>query len=103
MCVVEEVQAEVEQTCRYSLAVYREMFFDHMPSSRTSNQCRQFPVCSELVLFLSLLEINLFSNCVVQIDLAVNHVIPCWCTRIWKISVLEDALSRNALPSKSAM
>ena len=48
----------------------------------TRDQCRQFPVRTEFVFSLSLLEVDLLSNSVVQIDLSIDHIFPCRCTGI---------------------
>lgn len=53
-----------------------------MPATGTSNECGQCSVGSELVPLLALLEVDLLADGVVQIDLAVDHVLPCWRARV---------------------
>lgn len=75
-----------------------------MPSSRSGNKGREFPVCSEFVLFLSLLEVDLLPDSVIKVDLANDHVVPRWCTGVCNgSSALSLKPPEEFLPSKSAM
>jgi hypothetical protein len=82
VCVVEEVQSEVEQSTGDWLAVDREVLLLEMPSSRASNECGECPVGAELVLLLALLEVDLLADGVVEVELAVDHVVPSWRGRV---------------------
>ena len=78
VCVVEEVQAEVEETTRDGLAVNGEVLLLEVPPTGTGDECGKCAVGTELVLLLALLEVDLAANGVVEISLAIDHVVPCW-------------------------
>jgi hypothetical protein len=46
------------------------------------NQRRQRPVGSELVILFAELEIDLSANGIVQVDLAIDHILPCGRARV---------------------
>ena len=79
VCVVEEVQSKVEQPTRDGLSINGEVLLLEMPSSRASNECGERSVGAELVLLLALLEVDLLADGVVEVELTVDHVVPCWC------------------------
>jgi hypothetical protein len=83
MCVVEEVQAEVKETTRDGLAVNGEVLLLEVPSAGTGNECGKCAVGAELVLLLTLLEVDLAANGVVEVSLAIDHVVPCWRAGVW--------------------
>ena len=76
--VVEEVETEVEETAGDGLAVYGEMLLLQVPATCARNQGGQSPVSAELVPLLALLEIDLSSDGIVEVDLTVDHILPCW-------------------------
>lgn len=75
---VEEVQAEVEERARDGLAIDGYVLLLQVPAAGADDQGRQDPVCPQLVLLLSDLEVNLPPDGVVEVHLAVDHVVPCW-------------------------
>ena len=79
MCVVEEVESKVEQSTRDGLAINCEVLLLQVPASRASDECGQCSVGAELVLLLALLEVDLLADGVVEVELSVDHVVPCWC------------------------
>jgi hypothetical protein len=86
--VVEEVQTKVEEATRDGLAVDSEVLLLEMPASSTRNKCGQGPVGAELVLLLALLEVDLLADRVVEVELAVDHVVPGRCTGVCTLSAL---------------
>ena len=74
--VVVEVETEVEETTGDGLAINNEVLLVKVPASSTSDQCREDTVGTELVLLVALLEVDLTANSIVQVDLAVDHVVP---------------------------
>lgn len=81
--VVEEVKTKVEQAARDRLAVHSKVLLVKVPASSTSNQGGKGAVCTELVLLVSLLEVDLTANSIVQVDLTVDHVRPGRGTRVY--------------------
>ena len=79
MGVVEEVQSKVEQATGDGLAIHGKVLLLEVPASSTRNQRGELAVGAELVLLLALLEVDLPANGVVQVELAIDHVVPCWC------------------------
>ena len=49
-----------------------------MPAARTADEGRKDAVGAELVFFLALLEVDLAADGVVEVELAVDHVVPGW-------------------------
>lgn len=84
--VVEEVETEVEQRSGDGFAVNGEVLLIQVPATSTGNQRRQRPVCPQLVLLVALLEVHLATDRVVQVDLAVDHVVPGGRARVLKVS-----------------
>lgn len=91
--VVEEVKTKVEQTGRDGLTVDSEMLLLEVPATSTSNKSGESTVGTELVLLLALLEINLPTNSIVKINLAVDHVVPGRCTRVYSVLVIYTPIS----------
>lgn len=81
--VVEEVQAKVEQTGRDGLAVDGQVLLVEVPAAGARDQRRQLAVRPQLVLLVALLEVDLAPDGVVQVDLAVDHVVPGGRARVW--------------------
>jgi hypothetical protein len=79
LCVVVEVDAEVEQAAGDGLAINGEVLLLQVPATGTCNECGKSPVGAQLVLLLALLEVDLPADGVVEVELAVDHVVPCWC------------------------
>lgn len=84
--VVEEVQAKVEETAGDGLAINKEVLLLKVPASGADNQGGEPAVSSELVFLGTLLEVHLATNSVVQVDLAVDHVVPCRGTGVWSFA-----------------
>src|SRR5690242_6237852 len=103
--IIKEVQTEVEKTTGDGLAVDSEVLLLKVPPTGTGDECGEGAVGAELVLLLALLEVDLAANGVVEVSLAIDHVIPCWRARIWCWSVFWSyAIHRLACsPSKSAI
>ena len=80
--IVEEVQPEIEERARDGLAVDRKVLLLEMPSAGTTDQCGQDTVGAEFVFFLALLEVDLAADGVVEVELAVDHVVPCRCVGV---------------------
>jgi hypothetical protein len=80
--IVEEVQTKVEQTTRDGLAVNSEMLLLQVPTTGTGDECWQFTVGAKLVILFANLEVDLLANGIVEVELAVDHVVPGRCTRI---------------------
>jgi hypothetical protein len=78
LCVVVEVDAEVEQAAGDGLAINGEVFLLQVPTTGTCNECGKCPVSAQLVLLLALLEVDLPADGVVEVELAVDHVVTCW-------------------------
>jgi hypothetical protein len=74
---VEEVQTKVKQRARDGLAIDGEMLLLEVPAASTGDQSGQGSVVAQLVLFAALLEVDLATDGVIQVDLAVDHVLPC--------------------------
>ena len=74
--VVPEVQAEVEQAAGDGLAVDSEVLFLQVPATRPQDERGQRAVSSQFVLLGALLKVNLPTDGVVEVDLAVDHVVP---------------------------
>jgi len=79
LCVVVEVDTEVEQTAGNGLAIDGEVLLLQVPATGTCNECGKCPVGTQLVLLLALLEVDLPANGIVKVELSVDHVVPCWC------------------------
>jgi hypothetical protein len=77
LCVVVEVDTEVEQAAGDGLAVNGEVHLLQVPATVTCNECGKCPVGAQLVLLLALLEVDLPANGIVEVELAVDHVVPC--------------------------
>lgn len=77
MRIVEEVQTKVEESTRNGLTVNGEVLLLEMPSSSARNECWKCAVGAELVLLVALLEVDLLADGVVEVELAVDHVVPC--------------------------
>jgi hypothetical protein len=80
--IVKKVQTEVEEATGNGLAVNGEVLLLEMPPAGARNEGGQCSVGAELVLLLALLEVDLLADCVVEVELAVDHVFPCWRGRI---------------------
>ena len=74
--VVVEVQTKVEQTTGDGLAIDGEVLLIEVPASSTGNQSGESPVRAELVFLVALLEVDLATDSIVQVDLTVDHVVP---------------------------
>lgn len=105
--VVEKVETKVEKGARDGLAVDGEMLLLQMPSSSTANQGGQHTIGAQFIFFLSLLEVDLSSNGVVQVDLARDLVVPGGGSGVYSIiRVSWGSFDRGVgvmLPSKSAI
>jgi hypothetical protein len=82
LSVVEEVQTKVEQTTRDGLAVNSEMLLLQVPTTSTGDECWQLAVGAKLVILFANLEVDLLANSIVEVELAVDHVVPGRCTRV---------------------
>ena len=74
--VVVEVQTKVKQTTGDGLAIDGEVLLIEVPASSTGNQSGESPVRAELVFLVALLEVDLATDSIVQVDLTVDHVVP---------------------------
>lgn len=74
--VVVEVQTKVEQTARDGLTVDHKVLLLQVPATGTRNQSGQRPVRPQLVFLAALLEVDLATDGIVQVNLATNHVLP---------------------------
>jgi hypothetical protein len=83
--VVEEVETKIEQAAGDRLALNSEVLLVKVPASSTSDQGGKGTVCAELVLFVSLLEVDLTADSIIQVDLAGDHVRPGRGTRVLEI------------------
>jgi hypothetical protein len=81
-CVVVEVDTEVEQAAGDGLAINSEVLLLQMPATGACNECGKCPVGAQLVLLLALLEVDLPANGIVEVELTVDHVVPCWCVGV---------------------
>jgi hypothetical protein len=77
LCVVVKVDTEVEQTAGDRLAINGEVHLLQVPATVACNECGKCPVGAQLVLLLALLEVDLPANGIVEVELAVDHVVPC--------------------------
>lgn len=77
VCVVEEVKAKVKQRTGDGLAINGEVLLLKMPASSTGDECGEDTVGAELVLLVALLEVDLLADGVVEVELAIDHVVPC--------------------------
>lgn len=77
--IVEEVQAEVEQAAGDWFAIDSEVDLVEVPASSAADECRKGAVGTELVFLLALLEVDFLADCVVEVKLSVNHVVPSRC------------------------
>lgn len=82
VCVEVEVDTEVKQAARDRLAVNCEVLLLQVPASGASNEGGEGAVGTELVLLLALLEVDLSANGIIEIELAVDHVVPGRCARV---------------------
>ena len=78
--IVVEVDAKVEQTAGDGLTVNGKVLLLQVPATGTCNECGKCPVGAQLVLLLALFEVDLLANGIVEVELAIDHVVPCWCT-----------------------
>lgn len=76
LSVVVEVDTEIEQTAGDGLAVDCEVLLLQVPATSTGNECGEGSVGAQLVLLLALLEVNLLADGIVEVELAVDHVVP---------------------------
>ena len=74
--VVEEVQTKVEERTADGLTVDGDVLLLKVPATGADNQGREGAVGAELVLLVALLEVDLAANSIVQVHLAVDHVVP---------------------------
>lgn len=74
--IVVEVETEVKETTGDGLAINLEVLLIEVPAASTGNQSREGAVGAELVLLVALLEVDLATDGIVQVDLAVDHVLP---------------------------
>ncbi|KAH3670956.1 hypothetical protein OGAPHI_000667 [Ogataea philodendri] len=86
--VMEEKETEIHDGGRDWLAVNEDVLVDHVPSSWSDDQDRQSS--SFLVDLVTLTggligEVDLVSDSVVQVDLAVDHIAPCWRARVLEV------------------
>lgn len=74
--IVVEVQTKVEQTAGDGGAVDSEVLLVEVPATSASNQSGEHAVCPQLVFLTTLCEVDLATDGVVEVDLAVDHVFP---------------------------
>ena len=74
--VVEEVETKVEQGAGHGLAVDGDVLLLEVPAAGAHDEGGKLAVGAQLVFLLALLEVNLATVGVVQVDLAVDHVVP---------------------------
>lgn len=74
--VVEEIETKVEQAARDGLSVNGEVLLLEVPASGTGNDGGERLVGAQLVFLSTLREVDLATNGIVQVDLAVDHVLP---------------------------
>lgn len=82
VCVVEKVKTKVEQRTGHWLTVDGKVLLLKVPSTGTSDESRERAVGAELVLLVALLEVDLATDGVVEVELTVDHVVPCWRARV---------------------
>lgn len=103
--IVEKVQTKVKQRAGHGFAVDGEMLLLKVPAASTGDEGGQGSVGAQLVLFVTLLKVHLAADGIVQVDLAVDHVFPCWgrgVYKFWSVTALSIGSHKN-IPSKSAM
>jgi hypothetical protein len=81
--VVEEVEAKVEQAAGNGLAIDGEVLLVEVPAAGAADERRQAAVGAQAVPFVALLEVDLAADGVVEVELAVDHVVPCWGSGVW--------------------
>ena len=74
--VVEEVQTEIEEGAGHGLAIDGDVLLLEVPAAGANDEGGQLAVGAELVFLLALLEVDLATVGVVEVDLAVDHVVP---------------------------
>ena len=74
--VVEEVETEVEEGTADGLAINGDVLLLKVPATGADDEGGESPVGAELVLLLALLEVDLATDGVVEVHLAVDHVGP---------------------------
>lgn len=84
--VVEEVQTKVKQTTGDGLAVNGEVLLLEVPASSTADQSSKGTVSTELVLLATLREVDLTTHGIVQVNLAIDHVVPGGSARVCALS-----------------
>lgn len=82
--IVEEVETKVKEGTRDGLAINGDMLLLEVPATGTDNEGREFAIGAELVLLGALLEVDLTTVGIVEVDLAVDHVVPCRGAGIWR-------------------
>lgn len=83
--VVVEVDTKVEKTARDGFAIDGEVLLLQVPATVTRDECGQCSIGAQLVLLLALLEVNLLADSIVEVELAVDHIIPSRGVRVCKI------------------
>lgn len=78
LSIVVEVYTKIEEGGGDGLAIDGEMLFDHVPAACTGDEGGENAVGAELVFLLTLLEVDLPSNGIVKIELAIDDVVPGW-------------------------
>lgn len=81
--IVIEVETEVEERGGHGGAVDGDVLLVEVPAAGADDQSGQGTVGAELVLLGALLEVDLATVGVVEVDLAVNHVVPGWGAGVW--------------------
>lgn len=74
--IVEEVETEVEERSGHGLAIDSDVLLKKVPPTGADDEGGESAVAAELVFLGALLEVNLATVGVVQVDLTVEHVLP---------------------------
>ena len=110
--IVEEVKTKVKERAGDGLVIDGEVLLLEMPASWSAivlapyflymnagsdipdDESRQRTVGTELVVLAIELKVNLPSDRIIQIDLTINHIIPCWRAGIC-INISKKAIRLN--------
>ena len=75
----EKVKTKIEESRRYGLAINLEMFLPQVPATWSNNQSGDGVVEFVALVLFGIVKVDCSTNCVVKIDLTLNHILPGWC------------------------
>lgn len=96
--VVEEVEAKVEKGTGDGRPVDVEVLLVQVPASGATDQGGKRAVGAELVVLFANLEVDLVPDGIVQIDLAVDDVVPRWRRGVCDDQSAKPLSYRSAMP-----